>query len=81
MRFEVISVLAFGAGIAAAADDQGLLLKIEVTQQVSCSKQTKLGDTLHVNYNGTLTNGTLFDSSECHRRFMLGCGRYCLWVC
>ncbi|KAE9372722.1 hypothetical protein N431DRAFT_466963 [Stipitochalara longipes BDJ] len=29
----------------------------------ACDRATKNGDTLIVNYNGTFTNGTLFDSS------------------
>jgi len=60
--FKLLAVMV--AANMAAADD--LLLKIEITQQGSCSKQSKLGDTLHVNYNGTFTNGTLFDSSKCY---------------
>jgi FK506-binding protein 2 len=36
---------------------------IEITFPVACDRKTKSGDVLSVNYNGTFTNGELFDSS------------------
>ncbi|MAD85410.1 MAG: hypothetical protein CL912_20815 [Deltaproteobacteria bacterium] len=38
-------------------------LTIEVIRSSECSLKTKSGDLISVNYNGTLTDGTLFDSS------------------
>lgn len=46
--------------VCVAAQD----LKINVTKAVQCDRKTKIGDMIDVNYNGTLTNGTLFDSSR-----------------
>ncbi|KAG4441296.1 hypothetical protein IFR05_003224 [Cadophora sp. M221] len=48
-----------GLGFAAAQDG----LTIEVVRSVYCSLKTKNGDLISVNYNGTLTDGKLFDSS------------------
>lgn len=45
--------------LAQASDD----LEIEVTFSVVCDRKTHKGDTISVNYNGTFTNGTEFDSS------------------
>jgi FKBP-type peptidyl-prolyl cis-trans isomerase len=49
-------------GLAQESDD----LVIEVTFPVSCDRKTHNGDVLSVNYNGTFTNGTVFDSSAYH---------------
>lgn len=38
-------------------------LEIEVTYAVECASKTKNGGFINVNYNGTFTNGTVFDSS------------------
>ncbi|KAH8904792.1 hypothetical protein BR93DRAFT_960874 [Coniochaeta sp. PMI_546] len=38
-------------------------LKIEVTLSVVCDRKTHAGDSISVNYRGTFTNGTEFDSS------------------
>ena len=38
-------------------------LEIEVTYAVECTNKTKNGDFIDVNYNGTFTDGTIFDSS------------------
>jgi len=38
-------------------------LTIEVIRSSECSLKTKSGDLISGNYNGTLTDGTLFDSS------------------
>lgn len=45
-------------------------LTIEVIRSVYCSLKTKNGDLISVDYNGTLTDGTLFDSSthQCFQR-------------
>ncbi|KAB5511494.1 hypothetical protein GE09DRAFT_981969 [Coniochaeta sp. 2T2.1] len=48
----------FTAAIAQDAD-----LKIEVTLSVLCDRKTHSGDVVSVNYRGTFTNGTEFDSS------------------
>lgn len=45
--------------LVGAQDD----LKIEVTLAVGCDRKTHNGDKIAVNYRGTLTNGTEFDSS------------------
>ena len=66
MRTAILSLLTLGLVGLGKTEDQGLLLKIEVTQAVSCGAPSKNGDTLAVNYNGTFTNGTLFDSSKRH---------------
>ncbi len=67
MQGSVLSLLAavLLLGSATAQD-----LKINVTLPVKCDKKTKTGDLIHVNYNGTLTDGTLFDSSAC---FVVDC--------
>ncbi len=39
-------------------------IQINVTHAVYCQRKTKNGDVISVNYNGTLLNGTLFDSSK-----------------
>ncbi|KAH9204831.1 hypothetical protein DL95DRAFT_318653 [Leptodontidium sp. 2 PMI_412] len=52
-------------------------LTIEVIRSVYCSLKTKNGDLISVNYNGTLTDGTLFDSSTHHPQpfvFQIGAG-------
>ncbi|KAH7350680.1 hypothetical protein BKA65DRAFT_549679 [Rhexocercosporidium sp. MPI-PUGE-AT-0058] len=60
MRLFLASALAFVAfGFAAAQEG----MTIEVIRSVDCSLKSKNGDLISVNYNGTLTNGTLFDSS------------------
>jgi FKBP-type peptidyl-prolyl cis-trans isomerase len=61
MRGHFLPVLA----LTLSAVVEGQELKIDVTKKVDCdvSKKTMSGHLIHVNYNGTLTNGTLFDSS------------------
>ena len=68
MKTTILSVLALASVGFVAAEDHSILLDIEVTKEVSCTKMTQLGDMLRVNYNGTFTNGTLFDSSKTHHR-------------
>ncbi|KAE8450382.1 hypothetical protein EG329_006456 [Mollisiaceae sp. DMI_Dod_QoI] len=59
MRSLILTFLGLATtGLVAAQD-----LKIEVISSVPCTRKTKNGDILSVNYNGTLTNGTTFDSS------------------
>ncbi len=61
MRCSSLAILAtFATGFVAADDG----LKIEVTKAVACDRKTKNGDDIAVNYNGTLTNGQSFDSSN-----------------
>lgn len=60
MRAFIISVLASAAIGSVAAQD----LVIEVSYSVKCDRSTKKGDNISVMYNGTLTDGTLFDTSE-----------------
>lgn len=38
-------------------------LKIEVLSPASCTRKSQDGDTIHVHYNGTLEDGTMFDAS------------------
>jgi hypothetical protein len=38
-------------------------LQIDVTKEVQCTRKTKSGDTISVNYKGTLEDGTEFDES------------------
>ncbi len=69
-----IAVLATAAGIVCA--DEGL--KIEVTREVECDRRTKEGDSINVHYKGTLTDGTMFDSSYNRGQpisFIVGAGR------
>ena len=58
MRVAILSGLA-AAAIGVVAQE----LEIEVTYAVECTNKTKKGDLINVNYNGTFTNGTIFDSS------------------
>ncbi|KAK0108163.1 Peptidyl-prolyl cis-trans isomerase fpr2 [Cadophora gregata] len=53
-------LLTLAATSAVVAQDG---LTIEVIRSVYCTRKTKNGDLISVNYNGTLTDGTLFDSS------------------
>ena len=52
-------VLPFMTVLAQNSDE----LQIEVTLSVACDRKTHKGDVISVNYNGTFTNGTEFDSS------------------
>jgi len=61
MRFPILPLLTF-ASIAVAQKQN---LTIEVLYSAPCTRSSKSGDILTVNYNGTLTDGTLFDSSSC----------------
>ncbi|KAH7420085.1 hypothetical protein BKA64DRAFT_33118 [Cadophora sp. MPI-SDFR-AT-0126] len=49
------------AAIGSAVAQDGIV--IEVIRSSDCTLKTKNGDLISVNYNGTLTDGTLFDSS------------------
>jgi hypothetical protein len=51
---------AVGSGLVKA---QGVL-KIESTHSEACTRRSKSGDVISVNYNGTLTDGKAFDSSS-----------------
>lgn len=53
------SLAAIAVGVVAVEE-----LKIEFIVTKQCDRKSKNGDTISVNYNGTLTNGEAFDSSE-----------------
>lgn len=57
------SLAATTIGLVAAEE-----IKIEVIVAKECDRKSKKGDTISVNYNGTLTNGEEFDSSMEPRR-------------
>jgi FKBP-type peptidyl-prolyl cis-trans isomerase len=59
MRSAILTVFACAAFSLAVAQE----FKIEVTYSVACDRKSRNGDNIYVNYNGTLTNGSLFDSS------------------
>lgn len=50
---------------------------VEVTNAVQCTRKTKAGDSISVDYRGTLPNGEEFDSSYKREpiEFILGIGR------
>ncbi|KAL7012746.1 hypothetical protein ACKWTF_015016 [Chironomus riparius] len=53
-------------------------LKIGIKKRVeNCEQKSRKGDLLHVNYTGSLTDGTVFDSSEGRNplTFSLGSGQ------
>ncbi|KAH7386608.1 hypothetical protein BKA64DRAFT_581348 [Cadophora sp. MPI-SDFR-AT-0126] len=52
------------AAISSVVAEDGLT--IEVIRSRDCTLKTKNGYLISVNYNGTLTDGTLFDSSTYH---------------
>ena len=59
MKATILSVLGtIAVGVVAQE------LEIEVTYAVECTNKTQKGDFISVNYNGTFTNGTTFDSSS-----------------
>ena len=58
MRSFLLSFLALTFTASASAQ---IVSNIHVK---TCERATKNGDVLIVNYNGTFTNGTLFDSSS-----------------
>jgi FK506-binding protein 2 len=77
MRFLSLSVavLASAASTVLASGDK---LKIDVTHKVECERKTKSGDNIEVHYTGTLTDGTVFDSSLNRGQpigFVVGTGR------
>jgi len=53
-----VSAFALAVGLVVAED-----LKIEIIKAVECTRKTESGDEITVDYTGTLTNGTVFDSS------------------
>jgi FK506-binding protein 2 len=50
---------------------------IDVTNPVECTRKTQAGDSITVNYRGTLPNGEEFDSSYNRQpfQFQLGTGQ------
>ena len=48
---------------------------IEVTNPVTCSRKTQAGDSITVNYRGTLPNGEEFDSSYNREPFQFSLGK------
>jgi len=65
-----------GAHALPYVTDSGL--SIDTLYKVECSRKTQQGDTVHVHYNGTLTDGTTFDSSYSRNNpiaFKLGMGQ------
>ncbi|KAL0637577.1 Peptidyl-prolyl cis-trans isomerase fpr2 [Maublancomyces gigas] len=73
----VLSVASFVIStlLASVAADE---LQILTTKEVDCDRKTAVGDTIHVNYRGTLeSNGEQFDSSYDRNQpfsFKLGAG-------
>jgi FK506-binding protein 2 len=61
MRSSVLSFLSFAFASSAVAQTPNFTTPI---YSVPCNRTTKNGDILTVNYNGTFTNGTLFDASQ-----------------
>ncbi|KAK1763297.1 hypothetical protein QBC33DRAFT_581082 [Phialemonium atrogriseum] len=59
MHAHILLALCAAAASYVAAEN----ITVEVTYSVSCERKTKNEDIISVNYNGTLTDGTLFDSS------------------
>jgi FKBP-type peptidyl-prolyl cis-trans isomerase len=51
--------------------DDPVDLQIDVTRAVQCDRRSQMGDVISVNYRGTFTNGTEFDSSTCQHRLIL----------
>jgi FK506-binding protein 2 len=48
---------------------------IEVTNPVTCARKTQAGDSITVNYRGTLPNGEEFDSSYNREPFQFSLGK------
>lgn len=64
------------AQISSTTTEDGL--KIDIMVPASCTRRTQNGDTIYVHYNGTLEDGTPFDSSYNRRQpfaFELGAHR------
>jgi FKBP-type peptidyl-prolyl cis-trans isomerase len=58
----VASSLVIADAVPAAPAKGGL--KIDVTRPATCTRKTKAGDTIYVNYKGTLqSDGSVFDTS------------------
>lgn len=60
-------VLPFAGWFFAVLGQDTDKLEIEVTKAVACERKSQKGDIISVNYNGTFTNGTQFDSSALPR--------------
>jgi FK506-binding protein 2 len=54
----LFSAVVLAVSLVAAAE-----LKIEIIKAVECERKTKSGDEISVEYTGTFTNGTVFDTS------------------
>ena len=52
------------AGAEEAAKEEVKELKIEKLNKVECKRMTKKGDTVSMQYKGTLTDGKVFDQSH-----------------
>jgi FK506-binding protein 2 len=61
LAFTLSLALSFATVLGQDSDE----LVIEIIRSVECDRTTHNGDVISVNYNGTFTNGTLFDSSAC----------------
>ena len=61
MRSLVLSLAALATAAVGLVAADGI--KIDVIVAKECSRKSMKGDTISVNYNGTLTNGEEFDSS------------------
>lgn len=76
MRFSTLTIAILASAVSVVlADDE---LKIDVTKKVECERKTKEGDNIAVHYKGSLTDGTVFDSSYNRNSpisFVVGTGR------
>lgn len=72
-----LALVLLAAVVVSSAGDQAGKLKIGIKKRVeNCENKTKKGDIIHMNYVGTLTDGTEFDRSRDQPlSFTLGSGQ------
>ncbi|XP_033647707.1 peptidyl-prolyl cis-trans isomerase FKBP2-like [Asterias rubens] len=64
VTFILIAGLVVVVVVVVEAGDKPKKLQIDVTKKVeNCDRRSKVGDSLHMHYTGTLEDGTQFDSS------------------